>query len=153
MGGWEHGCRVQRGAEHWGSECFGERNELAHGARCGHLISGDDGQRADRDFGEQLGQRIEARGHGATVELRTRRHGEVAFRVEHRHRQGDEHRSRGRGSGVVERAAHDRAELVDRAHLVHPLRDGPRQTHEVAGQQRVGDDVAPVLLTGGHDER
>ena len=47
---------------------------------------------------------------------------------------------------------HHRAELVEGAHLVNPLRHGAGEPDEIAGEERVVDDVAPVLLAGGHHE-
>ena len=53
----------------------------------------------------------------------------------------------------MERPAHDRAELVEGADLVRPLRHRAGQADEVAGEQRIVVAVAPVLLAGGDHER
>ena len=48
----------------------------------------------------------------------------------------DEHRARRRRGGVVEGPAQDRAELVEVAHLVRPLRHRRGEPDEIAGEQR-----------------
>ena len=69
------------------------------------------------------------------------------------HRQADEHRTGGRRGGVVERPAHDRADLSDACGPRGPTSTAPGQPDQVARQQRVGLDVAVVLLPGGHHQR
>ena len=53
----------------------------------------------------------------------------------------------------MECAAQDRSEFAGCSDLVHPFRNRTSEAGQVAGQQRVGDDVAIVLLARGNDER
>ena len=135
------------------AERLGQVGQGVDGAGGPDVAAGDDGQLPDGRLGQQLGQLVQAAGRRPAHDGRRRRHRRVALLVEGRHRQAHEHGTAGRAGGVVEGAAHDRAQLPQRPHLVRPPADRPGQADQVAGQERVGLDVAVVLLAGGDHER
>ena len=123
-------------------------------AGLGDLVAGDDRQLAGRGADEQRRQPVDVGRHRAGGRRGTRGGtGACDLAVEVVHADGHEHRPARRGQRVAEGPAQDGAELVGRAHLVGPLADRAGQAHEVARQQRVVDQVALVLLPGGHDQR
>ena len=138
---------------HRRAERLGQRDRARHRAGGGHRVADDDRHLADRRAGEEVGQLLEAAGHAVGRAPSTAAAASPASWSSWSIGQRHEHGPGRRVGGVVERAAQHRAQLARRAHLVAPLHGAAGQLDERPGQQRVGDDVAVVLLAGGHHQR
>ncbi|HLJ08484.1 MAG TPA: hypothetical protein VKX24_08095 [Acidimicrobiia bacterium] len=144
---------MERGSVDPGAEHLGEGRHLGQRPGGGHLVAHDQCQPVGRRLGQQPGQLLEAAGHRRLAEPRPGRDVDVAVLVEDVHGDRDEHRPGRRRRRGQERPPQHRRQLAEVADLVLPLGGRPGQAGQVAGEDRLGQQVAPVLLAGGDDHR
>ena len=145
--------RVQRRAVDAGAERLGQGGHGRHGVAGGHLVADDQRHVVGGGLGQQPGQLVEPPGHRPAVEVGPGRDVDVAGLVEHVHGDRHEHRPGRRRGRRQERPPQHRRQLAQMAHLVLPLRRRRRQAGEVTGEDRFGQQVAPVLLAGRDHHR
>jgi hypothetical protein len=153
MVGGEIEVRMERRTVDAGAERLGQGDDFRQRPAARHLVADDQRQSVGRSLGQQPGQLSEPAGHRGAVDRRPGRDLELARLVEHVHRDRHEHRSGGRRGRGQEGPTEDGRQLAEVADLVLPLRRPGRQPGEVTGQDRLGQEVATVLLAGGHHHR
>jgi hypothetical protein len=113
------------------------------------------GHAADGRLAQQVGQLLELAGHAVDDDGRPQRSAHFRHRprpFEQVHPQRDEHRTDWRLRRVDECPSQHRPELAERSDLVAPLHRRRRELDERTGEERVGGEVALVLLTRSDDE-
>ncbi len=98
------------------------------------------------------GEGREGAGHGPVVDGRDLPQRRPGPRLHDVHRQRQEDRPRGRGGAVVEGAAQEHRKLVGARDLAGPFHGRAGDRHEIAEQERIGDDVPGILLARRHHE-
>jgi hypothetical protein len=150
------GCTVGNGirdGQEDRAQSLRQRHDLVGGIAGVDLVARDDREAARRDPGQMRGQTIERAGDRAAVDLRRLANTDRAHLLHHVHRQGQEHWAGGGGVGVVEGAAHQHGQLVGVRDLLCPFHRRPGEGHQVTEEQRIGDRVTGILLSGGHHQR
>ena len=144
-------------AVHRRAERLGQRDQRRLGAGGGHLVAGHDGHPADRRPVSRSASSSSPPAAASSTIVERGRRADLGG-ADPTARAGPCASTRTPGpAGALAASANARrrigAELAEAAHLVGPLARRRGEVGERAREQRVGDEVALVLLAGGHDER
>ncbi len=152
MGGGKGGAGGELRSPHRKAAGFGERDQPG-ARRGGQIVAEQDDDPIRIEAGERLG---EARRVGRSAEPRRRRgrrRRAAHLLVEDVHRQRQEHRPARRRARDGEGAAQRLADILPAAQFFRPFGHRLGEGDEIAGEPRLGHQVARVLLAGGDDER
>ena len=144
---------MHRGPVDPAAQPLGHGDQRGRRPGVGHLVTRD--HREARPRGSQDGRRQvgQGGGDGPPLDARRRGHRELALVLQHIHGNGNEHRPRGGRRRVVEGPTEHRAEVGGLVDLVGPLHQPGRHAGQVPGQERLRQQMTPVLLAGGHHYR
>ena len=137
MAGREGRVMPQPFEPHGGTDRFRQCDQRLLAARSRHVVAGDD--RRILRLQEQRDQRFDTRWIGTrrSPQIIRRRRIDCGFLFHHIDRQRYEHRALRRVGRDLERAAHDRCDLVGTLDLYAPFRHWRRHRNEVVAEKRI----------------